>query len=178
LRTNCVQSATFNRRNRRMCINLSITTVRHRCHRPATSGRPRCPRRSPSVRFRQSAAGCYKRAARTWRKGRRKGLKIPWEQSRVGSIPTVRTMPARDVPDRCVAAISLIITTKKQAGSCCNAAIRASVGFLVVAAGKARRLSSTKLTKSRAPGVTGSAHTSRVSIYRVNRFAGLRQGVR
>ena len=34
----------------------------------------------------------WKPPTRTWRNGRRKGLKIPWEQSRVGSSPTVRTM--------------------------------------------------------------------------------------
>src|SRR5215475_11337499 len=30
-------------------------------------------------------------ATRTWRNGRRKGLKIPWEISREGSSPSVRT---------------------------------------------------------------------------------------
>jgi hypothetical protein len=34
-----------------------------------------------------------KRHTWTWRNGRRKGLKIPWEQSRAGSSPTVRTTP-------------------------------------------------------------------------------------
>ena len=31
-------------------------------------------------------------ATRTWRNGRRKGLKIPWEISREGSSPSVRTI--------------------------------------------------------------------------------------
>ena len=108
---------------RRTGESVSIYRSRQcaRCHWPATSGRPRSPRRRVSVRYRRSPAGCYKRAARTWRKGRRKGLKIPWEQSRVGSIPTVRTTAARGVPDCCGAASSLILTTKKQAGSCCSA---------------------------------------------------------
>ena len=50
--------------------------------------------------------------------------------------------------------------------------------LFVVAAGTARHLSSTEPMKNRARRVTGSVHTSQVSIYRVNRFAGVRQGAR
>ena len=40
---------------------------------------------------RRAPAGELGFATRTWRNGRRKGLKIPWEISREGSSPSVRT---------------------------------------------------------------------------------------
>ena len=41
---------------------------------------------------RRAPAGELNFATRTWRNGRRKGLKIPWEISREGSSPSVRTI--------------------------------------------------------------------------------------
>ena len=40
--------------------------------------------------------GNCEKLSRMWRNGRRRGLKIPWPQGRVGSSPTIRTNRFQD----------------------------------------------------------------------------------